>query len=173
LKIERKIDILFQSIFPTQQGVKVKKLASILLVSITVAASAFAAKIDGKKAKEVTKVADGLEFRVTDFFSTTVSKPEGVIKMEITNKADSLVVVDLSNFTAMSINEEGISVAPKRLQRIDGSEMPLGQIFEPIRKIKAGKTLKASIPFMGPLFLSKEKPLKLYWKGIELFDIYQ
>ena len=150
-----------------------KTLASILFVSITIAASAFAAKIDGKKAKEVTKVADGLEFRITDIFGATMTRPEGVIKTEITNKADSMVIVDLSNFTAMSINEERIRVAPKRLQRIDGSEMPLGDIFEPIRKIKVGKTLKASIPFMGTLLLSKEKPLKLYWKGVELFDIYE
>jgi hypothetical protein len=151
----------------------VKKLASILFVSMTVAAFAFAAKIDGKKAKEVMKVADELEFRVTDIFGATMSRPEGVVKMEITNKADTMVVVDLSKFTAMSINEERISVAPTRLQRLDGSEMPLGDIFEPVRKIKAGKTLKASIPFMGELLLSKEKPLKLYWKGVELFDIYE
>jgi len=151
----------------------VKNLASVLIISIALAASAFAATIEGKKSKEVTKVEDGLEFRVIDIAGTSRYNPKGYLKIEITNKADSLVEIDLSNFAVMNIDEQLVRVTPKQMLRNDGLEMTSDRIFEPMRKIKAGKTLKINIPFMGPLVLTKVKPIKLYWDSILLFDIYE
>lgn len=142
-----------------------------LLISFAIASSAFAVRIDGKKPKEAPKTLDGLEFKMTDISGSSRFSDKGYVKMEIRNLTDSLVVVDLDNFTAIDIEERMVKVMPKQTMRNDGMEMVSDRIFEPVRKVKAGKTLKETVPFTGPLVLDKEKPVKLYWGKILLFEI--
>ena len=146
--------------------------AAVLLIPFAIAASAFAVQIDGKKPKEAPKTLDGLEFKVIDISGNSRFNDKGFIRLEIKNLTDSLVVVDLNNFTAVDIEEHIVKVQPKQMLRNDGMEMVSDRVFEPIRKVKAGKTLKETVPFIGPLVTIKEKPVKLYWGNILLFEIY-